>query len=57
MQARSCITHGRGGVCPEFYVCTLVTGGNAVALLVKALRYKPEGHEFDSRCHWTFSLT
>jgi hypothetical protein len=26
--------------------------------LVDALRYKPEGREFDSRlCHWNFSLT
>jgi hypothetical protein len=28
-----------------------------VAQLVEALRYKPEGREFDSRwCHWNFSL-
>ena len=27
-------------------------------VVVKALRYKPEGREFDSRwCHWNFSLT
>ena len=25
--------------------------------LVEALRYKPEGRRFDSRCHWNFSLT
>jgi len=26
--------------------------------LVEALRYKPEGRGFDSRCcHWNFSLT
>jgi hypothetical protein len=26
--------------------------------VVEALRYKPEGREFDSRwCHWIFSLT
>jgi hypothetical protein len=32
--------------------------GGAVALLVEALRYKPEGREFDSRwCHWIFSMT
>ena len=32
--------------------------GQAVAQLVEALRYKPEGHGFDSRwCHWNFSLT
>jgi hypothetical protein len=32
--------------------------GYAVALLVEALRYNPEGRGFDSRrCHWNFSLT
>jgi len=32
--------------------------GHAVARLVDALRYKPEGRGFDSRwCHWNFSLT
>ena len=32
--------------------------GDAVAQLVEALRYKPEGRGFDSRwCHWNFSLT
>ena len=32
--------------------------GHAVAQLVEALRYKPEGRGFDSRwCHWIFSLT
>jgi hypothetical protein len=31
--------------------------GHAVAHLVEALRYKPEGREFDSRwCHWNFSF-
>jgi hypothetical protein len=31
--------------------------GHAVAQLVEALHYKPEGHGFDSRsCHWNFSL-
>ena len=31
---------------------------HAVAQLVEALRYKPEGRGFDSRwCHWIFSLT
>jgi hypothetical protein len=31
--------------------------GHAVAQLVEALRYKPEGREFDSRwCHWNFLL-
>ena len=32
--------------------------GHAVAQLVEALRYKPEGRGFDRRwCHWNFSLT
>jgi hypothetical protein len=32
--------------------------GKAVAQLVEALRYKPEGSWLDSRrCHWNFSLT
>jgi len=31
--------------------------GHAVAQLVKALRYKPEGRGFDSRrCHWNFFI-
>jgi len=31
--------------------------GDAVAQLVEALRYKPEGRGFDFRlCHWNFSL-
>jgi hypothetical protein len=30
---------------------------HAVAQLVEALRYKPEGRGFDSQwCHWNFSL-
>ena len=33
-------------------------GGHAVAFLVEAPRYKPEGSGFDSRwCHCNFSLT
>ena len=32
--------------------------GHAVAQLVEALRYKPEGRGFDSRlCHWNFLLS
>ena len=32
--------------------------GNAVAQLVEAMRYKPEGRGFDSRWHhWSFSMT
>jgi hypothetical protein len=40
-------------------VSTLPVGGTLlVAQLVEALRYKPEGHGFDSRlCHWIFSFT
>ena len=36
-----------------------ITGheGHAVAQLVEALRYKPEGRGFDSRwCHWIFFI-
>jgi hypothetical protein len=34
-----------------------VVVGNAVAQLVEALRYKPEGRGFDSRwCHWIFFI-
>jgi hypothetical protein len=40
------------------YVPYLILTGHAVAQLVEALRYKPEGRGFDSRwCHWIFSLT
>ena len=38
----------------------LLTGhlGHAVLQFVEALRYKSEGHGFDSRgCHWNLSLT
>jgi hypothetical protein len=36
----------------------IITKGHAVAQLVEALRYNPEGRRFDSRwCHWNFSLT
>ena len=39
-------------------VVVVVVVGHAVAQLVEALRYKPEGRGFDSRwCHWDFSLT
>ena len=35
----------------------LDVSGHAVAQLVEALHYKPEGCGFDSRwCHWIFSL-
>jgi len=36
----------------------IVAWGHAVAQLVEALRYKPEGRDFDFRwCHWNFPLT
>ena len=45
----------------QFNKCNIIPpggGGHAVALLVEALLYKPEGRRFDSwRCHWNFSLT
>jgi len=32
--------------------------GHAVVSLIEALRYKPQGHRFDSQQrHWNFSLT
>jgi len=41
-----------------FFTYLLICGDQAVAQLVEALRYKPEGRGFDSRrCHWNFSLT
>ena len=41
------------GLSLDFYTLLFV-----VALLVEALRYKPEGRGFDFRwCHWNFSLT
>ena len=43
---------------PYIMVLTMVVEGHAVAHLVEALRYKPEGRRFDSqRCNWNFSLT
>jgi hypothetical protein len=40
-----------------FWDVTLCKLGHVVAQLVEALRYKPEGRRFDSRCcHWNFSL-
>jgi len=42
----------------DFYTGSQYEKGHAVAQLVEALRYKPEGRGFDSRwCHWKFSLT
>jgi len=43
-------------VCILLFLITCV--GHAVAQLVEALRYKPEGCGFDSGwCHLNFSLT
>jgi hypothetical protein len=40
------------------FVSYYIAGRHAVAQLVKALRYKPEGCGFDfRRCHWNFLLT
>jgi hypothetical protein len=37
----------------QLFVATYSNLGHAVAQLVEALRYKPEGRGFDSRwCHW-----
>jgi hypothetical protein len=48
-------------LCPalqENFINCLFIMGQAVAHLVEALRYKPEGRGFNSRwCHWNFSLT
>ena len=39
-------------------ICMVYEGGHAVAQLVEALPYKPEGRGFYSRrCYWNFSLT
>jgi hypothetical protein len=41
-----------------FITCGLQQQEYAVAQLVEALRYKPEGRGFDSRwSHWNFSVT
>ena len=40
------------------FVCGEGGGGNPVAQLVEALRYRQEGRGFDSGwCHWIFSIT
>ena len=44
--------------CKFFYTVPQHEVGHAVAQLVEALRYKPEGRGLDSRWfHWNFSLT
>jgi len=35
----------------------VLTWGHEVIHLVEALRYKLEGHGFESQCHWNFSFT
>jgi hypothetical protein len=40
-----------------FWHVVLVSKGHAVAYLVEALPYKPEGRGFESRYHWNFQLT
>jgi len=41
-----------------YFILLAVVVGHAVAQLVEALRYKPEGRGFDSRwCHWNFLFT
>ena len=43
---------------PFYLTRTFSILGHAVAKLIEALRYKPDGRWFDSRwCHWNFSLT
>jgi hypothetical protein len=43
--------------CEDFDLLELAQRGHAVAQLVEALRYKPEGRRFDSRwCHWIFFI-
>jgi hypothetical protein len=38
-----------------YFVLYVIDTGHAVAQLVEALRYKPEGRGFDSRwSHWNF---
>jgi hypothetical protein len=46
------------GCLADFISLLLLVVGHAVAQLVEALCYKPEGRGFDSRwCYWNFSLT
>ena len=51
-------SYARKEIHSVFWKNNLDKEGHAVAQLVEALRYKPEGRGFDSRwCHWNFSLT
>ena len=56
--ASICITkQKREGPIFFIYVTYLTACGHAVAQLVEALHYKPEGRGFDSRwCHWIFFI-
>ena len=50
------LSFGGGEADPAFPSVTEVKEGHAVAQLLEALCYKPEGRGFDSRwCHWNFS--
>ena len=42
----------------QIIITLIISRVHAVAQLVEALRYKPEGRGFDSRwCHWNFPFT
>jgi hypothetical protein len=44
--------------CVAYLGMYIANVGYAVAQLVEALRYKPQGRGLDSQwCHWHFSLT
>jgi hypothetical protein len=46
-----------GNYVSMFYLYVNEYVGHALAQLVEALRYKPEGRGLDARwCHWNFSL-
>jgi hypothetical protein len=41
-----------------YFTSLYVSSGARGGVVVKALRYKPAGRGFDSRCyHWNFSVT
>ena len=43
--------------CPKICLTDIIVGACG-GIVVKALRYKPAGRGFDSRCcHWNFSVT
>jgi hypothetical protein len=52
---KNCFSDDR---CPIEFQRTFLLVGEAVAPLVEALHYKPEGRGLDSQlCHWNFSST